>query len=747
MTTRLLSTLVLVLVLLSGCAPAWADIQYNEGQQAATFKGTIALTEGPSNTAATMKSNAAGDVLISLDGETVTVDSEFPAAAALADNTANPTAPAVGSFPHWWDGATWDRWRGDSTNGGFVNLKATDLDLMLGTDFSSVFGAATLLTTTQADNLANTTDTTNVSALLYGFDGTTWDRVTNGGGTEATALRVTLANDSTGVVSVDDNGGNLSVDWAGTAPPIGAGTEAAALRVTVATDSTGVLSVDDNGTTLSVDDGAGSLTVDGTVSVSGAVDTELTTADLDPGIGTDTQAVVGVSIAKSGGSARVGAGADGDPVPVSDDGGSLTVDDGGIDLNVEVTETSFEATQATATSLKTQIFGDDTTQAVDTDVAGQLQVDVLTLPSVTIGTFPDNEPVNVAQWGGIAVLGGAGVVGAGAPRVTLATDDELNDDADSIRISSELIDDSILADNAGFTDGTTKLSMAGFIFDEVAGTALTENDAAAARLDSKRALVGVIEDAITRGLRASVRDLAVNDALNVAIVDASGVQITSFGVSKAEDEAHISGDTGTPAWAVANEANTARAADGDYIPLATDTEGNVRTVGNRDHDAVDAGEPVKVGMKAIAHGANPTAVAAGDRTDWYANRAGIPFVLGGHPNILTLRANYTAAQTNTAIVAAPGLGNKLVVTRVSVLADNANTVDVQVRIGFAASVTPTTTGVVLTHPGVAPGSGVIEGDGSGILGVGADNDALLITSEVPTTGSIDVVVSYFSIES
>lgn len=35
---------------------------------------------------------------------------------------------------------------------------------------------------------------------------------TTGGGTEATALRVTVANDSTGVLSVDDNGGSLTVD-------------------------------------------------------------------------------------------------------------------------------------------------------------------------------------------------------------------------------------------------------------------------------------------------------------------------------------------------------------------------------------------------------------------------------------------------------------------------------------------------------------------------------------------------------
>jgi hypothetical protein len=39
---------------------------------------------------------------------------------------------------------------------------------------------------------------------------------TTGGGTEATALRVTLASDSTGLVSVDDNGASLTVDNGGT---------------------------------------------------------------------------------------------------------------------------------------------------------------------------------------------------------------------------------------------------------------------------------------------------------------------------------------------------------------------------------------------------------------------------------------------------------------------------------------------------------------------------------------------------
>ncbi len=173
---------------------------------------------------------------------------------------------------------------------------------------------------------------------------------TSGGGTEATALRVTVATDSTGVLSVDDNGGNLSVDDGGgsltvdgtvaisgtvavtdnsstlsvddgggsitvdgsvtaslaagannigdvdvlTVPaPLsttGGGTEATALRVTVATDSTGVLSVDDNGGNLSVDDGGGSLTVDGTVAISGtvAVTDNSSTLSVDDGGGSIT---------------------------------------------------------------------------------------------------------------------------------------------------------------------------------------------------------------------------------------------------------------------------------------------------------------------------------------------------------------------------------------------------------------------------------------------------------------------------
>ncbi len=114
-----------------------------------------------------------------------------------------------------------------------------------------------------------------------------------GAGVEATALRVTLATDSTGTLTVDTTGtsglevvqataadlnmteasasaiktavelldnavsgaGYNITQFGGAAVPIGAGVEATALRVTVATDSTGVLTVDNGGTfAVQVDD-------------------------------------------------------------------------------------------------------------------------------------------------------------------------------------------------------------------------------------------------------------------------------------------------------------------------------------------------------------------------------------------------------------------------------------------------------------------------------------------------------------
>ena len=80
--------------------------------------------------------------------------------------------------------------------------------------------------------------------LLTDSTGLLWSRIGNGSGASA--------------VNIQDGGNSITIDNA-TLSVVGGGTEATALRVTIASDSTGVLSIDDN---------AGSLTVDGTVAVS-----------------------------------------------------------------------------------------------------------------------------------------------------------------------------------------------------------------------------------------------------------------------------------------------------------------------------------------------------------------------------------------------------------------------------------------------------------------------------------------------
>lgn len=93
------------------------------------------------------------------------------------------------------------------------------------------------------------------------------------------------ATDNAVLDTIETNTDSLTV--------VGGGLEATALRVTLANDSTGVLSVDDNGSTLSIDDGGGVITVDGTVTANLAAGTN-NIGDVDvltlPGTGVEDAA-------------------------------------------------------------------------------------------------------------------------------------------------------------------------------------------------------------------------------------------------------------------------------------------------------------------------------------------------------------------------------------------------------------------------------------------------------------------------
>lgn len=250
----------------------------------------------------------------------------------------------------------------------------------------------------------------------------------------------------------------------------------------------------------------------------------------------------------------------------------------------------------------------------------------------------------------------------------------------------------------------------------------------------------------------------IDTDLTTVVGHVDGLETLLSNLSKQEDTAHSSGDTGVMLLGVRNDSQASFGANGDYTPFSLDDAGRVRaridvsnTAGDIAHDGADSGNPVKIGHKAIAHGSNPTGVAAGDRTDSYANRHGIPFMIGGHPNTLSVQANITdadGAQTNAALITV-GAGTIIVVTWISVTCDHANTGDVQVRIGFGTANTPANDAakVIVSHPGFAPGSGIVLGDGSGIIGIGADNEDLRLTCEDPAGGAVDIVVGYYTIES
>lgn len=94
--------------------------------------------------------------------------------------------------------------------------------------------------------------------------------------------------------------------------------------------------------------------------------------------------------------------------------------------------------------------------------------------------------------------------GASAPLVMIGGSDGTVTRKALVDASGRLLIGGEVVDNAAFADGTTRIVPAGYIFDEAAGTALTENDAGAARMDSKRAVVYVLEDTTTRGRRQTV---------------------------------------------------------------------------------------------------------------------------------------------------------------------------------------------------------------------------------------------------
>lgn len=329
------------------------------------------------------------------------------------------------------------------------------------------------------------------------------------------------------VYDVDTGGGTdyaagatLRIGASGGSIPVtaGAGTTAAGtIRVVLPTDQT-VIPVSDNG---------GSLTVDGTVSVSGSVDTELpAAAALADNTANPTAPAVGSFLMAWDGAnwdrVQTGAAATGS---VKVDGSAVTQPVSG---TVSLTGLPIPVTTSNALVDNTA-FVDGSTQVgmsgyVFDEVAGtalaendaaaarvdakRAQVTVLEDPTTrgqrasVVSAGSGSLSVNTAAVNGGNVPTGTGASGSTTQRVTVANDSNvLVTQSTSPWVTR---DDSSLVDNAAFTDGTSRVLPEGQIFDEVAGTALTENDVVASRINANRATIAVLEDDTARGRRVAV---------------------------------------------------------------------------------------------------------------------------------------------------------------------------------------------------------------------------------------------------
>lgn len=220
----------------------------------------------------------------------------------------------LGTAPYFWDGAGWYRQRGDATNGTLVNLGANN-DV-------TVTGSVT----------ANAGTNLNTSTLAIESGG-------NLAGA-ATSLAVIDDWDESDRAKVNPIVGQAGVQ--GGAGAVSANTQ----RVAIATDANAI-----SGTVTAAQGTASNLKAEvsnaGTFAVQ--ADTELTTADLNTGAGTDTRAVVGL----------VGASASGGNLIPGDATAGLKVDLGG-DNDVTITS-------GTVTTITNVVHVDDNAGALTVD--------------------------------------------------------------------------------------------------------------------------------------------------------------------------------------------------------------------------------------------------------------------------------------------------------------------------------------------------------------------------------------------
>lgn len=320
-----------------------------------------------------------------------------------------------------------------------------------------------------------------------------------GGGVEASALRVTVASDSTGVLSIDDNGGIITVDGTVTAN-LSATDNAVLDTIDTALDAINAKLV--TGTVIGdVNLGATDNAVLDTIAAKDFA-TQTTLAALNAKMVTGTD-IGDVTINNSTGAAAVNIQDGGNTITVdgavtntvlsvvgsgteataqrvtiaSDSTGVLSIDDNGGALTVDGTVTA--NLSATDNAVLDAIEA-DTTIIAGAVSATHMQVDVLTAPSTAVtGTFwQATQPVS-----GTVSVNSHAVTNAG----TFVTQEN-----GSALTSLQLLDDTVFADDSAFTVATSKVTSIGLLADETSTDSVDEGDIGLPRMTLDRKQIAVL---------------------------------------------------------------------------------------------------------------------------------------------------------------------------------------------------------------------------------------------------------------
>ncbi len=591
----------------------------------------------------------------------------------LADGLVNTTdvlnSRALG---YWFNGTDWDRARGDLTNGLLVNLgsnndvvvSATNLDirdLVAASDSVAVHGDVGVL-----DQLDLTNSNPAAVAIVDG-DGT---QITSfGGGTQYTEDAAAAANPvgTANILVRDDTPGTLTSDDGDNVAQRGTNYGAAFVQV-VNSSGAFIDTFGGSGGTSSADGTAfNNDTTDGTPMMGAYQVTPDNLTDGDLG-------VVGLTISRA---MRVNVDASALPSGAATSAKQDTIIghvDGieGLLTTIAGDTTDIEAALETVGGLVVNLGANNDVTVTGTVDLGATDNAVLDAIAASVAAIDTDTSTIIGHVDGIEALLGT-----------------IDADTSGIITAVQLIDDTIYVDDADFTDGTS-LGQGIMGVAENTPTTVTDGDMGMVGIDPATRAMKIhdggnsitVDNAGLTELAGAINASAqmdVNVAANGIGLLTTAAHDAAFGTAGSAD-AQVRTIQGvasmTPvqvSQATASNLNMTEASAASSLTALqimddwdNGASDGASVSGDVAHDAVDAGEPVKIGAKAYSpDGTTPgTAVAESDRTHLKTDLDGNLYVrttpaTRGHKHL-----NGSSAYTDESIVADPGDGFQVVITSI-----------------------------------------------------------------------------------